>query len=45
MTALKPEGSGDYEVELGALKVPLSRRFPQALEKLRQPESGSTQVR
>ncbi len=35
MTALKPEGSGDYEVELGALKVPLSRRFPEALEKLR----------
>lgn len=35
MTALNPEGSGDYEVELGALKVPLSRRFPQALEKLR----------
>lgn len=35
MTALKPEGSGDYEVELGPLKVPLSRRFPQALEKLR----------
>lgn len=35
MTALKPEGSGDYEVELGALKVPLSRRFPEALAKLR----------
>jgi len=35
MTALKPEGSGDYEVELGALKVPLSRRYPQALAKLR----------
>lgn len=35
MTALTPEGSGDYEVELGALKVPLSRRFPNALEKLR----------
>lgn len=35
MTALKPEGSGDYTVELGALTVPLSRRFPEALAKLR----------
>jgi hypothetical protein len=35
MTALKPEGSGDYSVELGVLKVPLSRRFPQALARLR----------
>jgi LytTr DNA-binding domain-containing protein len=35
MTELKPEGSGDYTVELGALSVPLSRRFPEALAKLR----------
>jgi DNA-binding LytR/AlgR family response regulator len=35
MTALKPEGSGDYTVELGSLTVPLSRRFPEALAKLR----------
>jgi hypothetical protein len=35
MTALKPEGSGDYEVELGTVKVPLSRRFPEALAKLK----------
>jgi LytTr DNA-binding domain len=35
MTALKPEGSGDYTVELGTLPVPLSRRFPEALAKLR----------
>jgi DNA-binding LytR/AlgR family response regulator len=35
MTALKPEGSGDYTVELGAVKAPLSRRFPEALAKLR----------
>lgn len=35
MTGLKPEGSGDYTVELGALMVPLSRRFPDALAKLR----------
>lgn len=35
MTALRPEGSGDYTVELESLNVPLSRRYPQALERLR----------
>ena len=35
MTALKPDGSGDYTVELGSLAAPLSRRFPEALAKLR----------
>ncbi|HXC54001.1 MAG TPA: LytTR family DNA-binding domain-containing protein [Rhizomicrobium sp.] len=35
MTGLKPEGSGDYTVELGELAVPLSRRFPEALARLR----------
>ncbi len=35
VTGLKPEGSGDYAVELGALEVPLSRRFPEALAALR----------
>jgi hypothetical protein len=35
MTALKPEGSGDYTIELESLNVPLSRRFPEALAKLR----------
>jgi hypothetical protein len=35
VTALKPEGSGDYAVELQTLTVPLSRRFPDALAKLR----------
>lgn len=35
VTGLKPEGSGDYEVSLGALAVPLSRRFKDALETLR----------
>jgi hypothetical protein len=39
MTALKPEGSGDYAVELGAVTVPLSRRFPAALAKLRGPDT------
>lgn len=42
VTALKPEGSGDYTIELGALTVPLSRRFPEALARLR---SGSTLAR
>lgn len=39
VTALKPEGSGDYEINLGALAVPLSRRFKEALTQLRAPPS------
>jgi DNA-binding LytR/AlgR family response regulator len=39
VTGLRPEGSGDYAVELGALEAPLSRRFRQALAVLR-PELG-----
>jgi hypothetical protein len=35
MSGLRPDGSGDYTVELGALEAPLSRRFPDALAKLR----------
>jgi hypothetical protein len=35
MSGLRPDGSGDYTVELGALEAPLSRRFPEALAKLR----------
>ena len=35
VTALKPEGSGDYIVELGSFTAPLSRRFPEALARLR----------
>jgi DNA-binding LytR/AlgR family response regulator len=35
MTRLEPEGSGDYTVELESLQVPLSRRYPQALARLR----------
>ena len=35
VTGLKPEGSGDYDVSLGSLNVPLSRRFPDALARLR----------
>ncbi|HWF65517.1 MAG TPA: LytTR family DNA-binding domain-containing protein [Rhizomicrobium sp.] len=37
VTTLKPDGSGDYTVELGQQIVPLSRRFPDALAKLRGP--------
>lgn len=35
VTGLSPEGSGDYDVRLGSLNVPLSRRFPEALARLR----------
>lgn len=35
VTGLNPEGSGDYDVRLGHLNVPLSRRFPDALARLR----------
>jgi len=35
VTGLKPEGSGDYTVELGSVAVPLSRRYPEALVQLR----------
>lgn len=35
VTGLRPEGSGDYAVELGQLEAPLSRRFPEALAALR----------
>jgi DNA-binding LytR/AlgR family response regulator len=35
MTALTPEGSGDYTVKLDAIEVPLSRRYRDALAKLR----------
>lgn len=35
VTGLKPEGSGDYAVEIDAMTVPLSRRFPQALARLK----------
>ena len=39
MTALTPQGSGDYQVALGELCAPLSRRYPEALESLRGKES------
>ena len=35
VTALHPEGSGDYRIEMPQLSVPLSRRFPAALAELR----------
>ena len=35
---LRSVGAGDYEVELASgIKAPLSRRFPEALERLRAP--------
>ena len=36
VTELSPDGSGDYTVTIGNLTAPLSRRFPQALARLRQ---------
>ncbi len=37
---LRAMGAGDYEVELaGGLKAPLSRRFPEALSRLRAPQA------
>lgn len=35
VTGLKPEGSGDWSVELGSVEVPLSRRFKAALGQLK----------
>ena len=35
VTGLRPDGSGDWTVELGPLEAPVSRRYPQALERLR----------
>tara|TARA_R110002167_G_scaffold14667_17_gene59224 strand:+ start:1031 stop:1999 length:969 start_codon:yes stop_codon:yes gene_type:complete len=38
VTGLRPDGSGDWTVELGAIEAPLSRRYPQALERLKAPD-------
>ena len=35
VTGLEPDGSGDWTVELGEVRAPLSRRFPEALARLR----------
>ena len=35
VTELRPEKSGDYCVAVGGVEVPLSRRFPEALARLR----------
>jgi hypothetical protein len=35
VTELRPEKSGDYAVKLGEVEAPLSRRFPEALARLR----------
>lgn len=36
VTELRPETSGDYKVVLGGVEAPVSRRFPQALARLRE---------
>lgn len=35
VTGLVPDGSGDWTVELGEVRAPLSRRFPNALTRLK----------
>ena len=35
VTGLRPEGSGDWTVELGSVEAPVSRRFPDALARLK----------
>lgn len=35
VTGLEPDGSGDWTIELGEVRVPLSRRFPEALARLK----------
>jgi hypothetical protein len=35
VTELTPEGSGDYAITIGGVVAPLSRRFPEALARLR----------
>ena len=35
LTGLEPDGSGDWTVELGTVRAPLSRRYPSALDRLR----------
>lgn len=41
---LRAVGAGDYQIELaGGLKAPLSRRFPEALKRLRQPANSRVQ--
>lgn len=35
VTGLRPDGSGDWTIELDGIEVPLSRRYPRALERLK----------
>jgi hypothetical protein len=42
VTGLSPEGSGDDAIEIDALTtVPLSRRFPRALARLKAPAASA----
>ena len=45
LTGLKPLGSGDWSVELGGAKAPLSRRYPEALQKLKRHPPASSDKR
>ncbi|WEK58334.1 MAG: LytTR family DNA-binding domain-containing protein [Candidatus Brevundimonas phytovorans] len=40
MSGLRPEGSGDWTVELGSLEAPLSRRYAPALDRLKAERPG-----
>lgn len=35
VTGLRPDGSGDWTVELGSIEAPVSRRYPRALDRLK----------
>lgn len=37
VTGLAPDGSGDWTVDLGTVRAPVSRRYPEALERLKAP--------
>lgn len=37
VTGLAPDGSGDWTVELGRVSAPVSRRYPDALDRLKAP--------
>ncbi|MEQ7154528.1 LytTR family DNA-binding domain-containing protein [Brevundimonas aurifodinae] len=37
VTGLAPDGSGDWTVELGRVSAPVSRRYPEALDRLKTP--------
>ncbi|WP_183211463.1 LytTR family DNA-binding domain-containing protein [Brevundimonas variabilis] len=40
VTGLSPDGSGDWTVELGTIRAPVSRRYPEALGRLKSQDHG-----